>query len=52
MRCVKRVKAHKNIHIYLKYVDNRENALYLLTPSGYFLTLDLRPSEILRRIEW
>ena len=32
VRCVKRGKAHKNIHIYLKYVDNGANAQYLLTP--------------------
>ena len=32
VRCVKLGKAHENIHIYLKYVDNRVNAPYLLTP--------------------
>jgi hypothetical protein len=48
--CVKRGKVHTNIHIYLKYVKNRANVPYLLTP--YFLNLDLRYSEILRSVEW
>ena len=32
VRFVKRRKVHKNIHIYLNYVDKRVNVPYLLTP--------------------